>query len=293
MGYAIALDDFIPGSSAERLFPFAKYLKLDVLSVDATTRRRVVKSAPGHLRLLAEKVETADMFAETAAEGFELFQGYYFCRPSTIQTKDMSVQQVTSLRLLAALNRPNVTAAELDDLIKRDASLCQRVLRYVNSATLGLSQEIRSIRQALLLIGLDHVRKWVSIWALTGLNRSQVPEVMTMAVVRARCCERLGTSVVGVEASGELFLLGLCSLLDVLLDRPMSEVLLAVSLPEATCAALLGASNLERDILDAVVAYERGDWDAAAAASKRFYVRASDLPGFYAEALAWANEVNQ
>ncbi|MEQ1760211.1 MAG: HDOD domain-containing protein [Vicinamibacterales bacterium] len=293
MGYALALDDFVPGSPAERLFPFAQYVKVDVLSLDAAARREVIRAAPGHLRMLAEKVETAEVHAATLAEGFELFQGYYFCRPSTFHARDMSLQQSTSLRLLAALNRPNVTVTELDDLIKRDVSLCQRLLRYANSAALGVSQRVHSIRQALMLIGQDQVRRWISVWALTGLSGSGVSEVMTMAAVRARCCEKLGAKVLGVESSGALFLLGLCSMLDVLLERPMEDVLRAVSLPERTTDALRGYANAERTLLDAVIAYERGDWEQAASTCCQLGIRVSDIPPVYAEALAWATDLRQ
>lgn len=293
MGYALALDDFVPGSTAERLFPLAQYVKVDVLTLDAAARRRVIASVPRHVRMLAEKVETADVHVATLAEGFDLFQGYYFCRPTTFKARDMSLQQATSLRLLAALNRPNVTVTEIDDLIKRDVAMCQRLLRYANSAALGVSQRIHSIRQALMLIGLDQVRKWVSVWALAGLSGSGVSEVMTMAAVRARCCERLGARLWGSETSGSPFLLGLCSMLDVLLERPMEDVLRAVSLPERTTEALCGRANDERTLLDAVIAYERGEWDVAAAACRQLGVRVSDLPPAYAEALIWATDMRR
>jgi EAL and modified HD-GYP domain-containing signal transduction protein len=144
-----------------------------------------------------------------------------------------------------------------------------------------------------MLIGTDNIRRWVSIWALTGLTHSRASEVVTMAIIRARCCEQLGALRAGTETGGELFLLGLCSMLDVLLERHMSEVLKAVSVPRRIAAALLGHSNLERHLLDAVIAYERGDWAAASAACTRLGVHMSDLASVYPEALQWATALGE
>lgn len=289
-GHVLALDDFVPGSSAERLLPYAKYLKVDVLALDADARRRLLAGAPKHLTFLAEKVETAEMFATAASEGFTLFQGYYFCRPTTLRTQDFSDGSIASLRVLEAVNRPAVTLAELDDIVCRDASLCQRVLRYANSAAVGRREVTRSIRQALLVIGLDQVRRWVSVWSLAGLGASRVPEIMTMAVTRARCCERLGGTVLGEEQGGEFFILGLCSLLDVLLNGRMEDVLKSLSLPGETTRALAGERNVHRDVLDAVVAYERGQWQEAQERCTGLRIRSADLATFYADATLWAAE---
>jgi EAL and modified HD-GYP domain-containing signal transduction protein len=191
------------------------------------------------------------------------------------------------------VNRPSVTLNELDDIIRRDASLAQRVLRYANSAAVGRRQTTGSIRQALLVIGLDQVRRWVSVWSLAGLGASRVPEVMTMAVVRARCCERLGAAVLGEDQSGECFVLGLCSLLDVLLGGPMEDVLKVLSLPDESMRALTGGRNTHRDVLDAVVAYERGQWPTVQDLCATLRIRSADLAEFYTDATRWAGELTE
>jgi len=291
-GYALALDDFVPGSGAERLLPLARYVKVDVLALDAEARRQLVSRLPPHLHLLAEKVETAEMRAAVAEEGFTLFQGYYFCRPSTVRATDISTRQITALKLLEALNRPGIGLVELDELIKQDAALCSRALRYVNSAALGLSRRIHSMHQALTLIGLDPIRKWVSVWTLAGLSQSRPAEVMTMAVVRGRCCEALGQSLYGEGHGGEFFLLGLCSLLEVLLERPMTDVLQAIALPERIAAGLLNHPGPPRSLLDAVIAYERGQWDAAGTACTALGIPPGTLALAYTSALTWARSLD-
>jgi EAL and modified HD-GYP domain-containing signal transduction protein len=288
-GYTLALDDFVPGSDAEALLPFATYVKLDVLTLP---RQTLADHAPGllarGLTLLAEKVETPKMLADARALGCTLFQGYYFCRPHTMAVRTLSATQVTQMRLLAALLQPNASIPQIEDLLKHDASLTYRVLRCVNSAGFGLHREIQSIREALLLVGLDQVRKWTSLWALAGLNRGPA-ELATMTVLRARTCEMLGQALGHADRGASYFLLGLCSLLDALLQHPMPHVIADLPLAAEIRDALVGTGNPARQALDAVVLYERGGFDEAAAITAVLGLDAGVLPTAYADALGWAH----
>ncbi|NOT26441.1 MAG: HDOD domain-containing protein [Acidobacteria bacterium] len=287
-GYAIALDDFTPGCPAEALLPYAKYVKIDLLSTPpdqfAPLASRLLKSK---LRLLAEKVETAEALKIASQAGCTLFQGYYFCKPTTYARGTMAPRKLAYLRLLAALNRPNVTVGSLEEIIKQDASFSYRVLRSANSAAFGLRQTVRSIHEALILIGQDRVRKWASIWAMAGMSDGVTPELVNITILRARCCELLGQSSTLTQEGSDHFLLGLCSLLDVILGKPMNLALEDLPLSTETRAALLGGDNPERHILDAVTAYERGAFEAAANAAAHGGVDADMLPDAYASALKW------
>lgn len=290
-GYTLALDDFVPGSDAEALLPFATYVKLDVLTLPrAVVAAHAPRLLARGLTLLAEKVESQDVVEETRALGFTLFQGYYFCRPHTMAMRPLSASQVTQMRLLAALMRPDASIVQIEDLLKHDASLTYRVLRCVNSAGFGLRREVHSIREALLLVGLDQVRKWTSLWALAGLNRGPA-ELATMTILRARACERLGASLGHADGGAAWFLLGLCSLLDALLQHPMPQVLADLPLAGEIRAALLGEPTGARQVLDAVVLYERGAFDDAVAAAVAAGLDAAALPMAFADALAWAHGV--
>jgi EAL and modified HD-GYP domain-containing signal transduction protein len=114
-----------------------------------------------------------------------------------------------------------------------------------------------------------------------------------MAIIRARCCELLGAKVAGEEGSAEYFLLGLCSLLDSMLRRPMADALAEVPVSDSVKQALLGEPNLPRLVLDAVVAHERGEWDVAREAANRAFLDPSLLPAAYSDALVWARELSK
>jgi EAL and modified HD-GYP domain-containing signal transduction protein len=162
----------------------------------------------------------------------------------------------------------------------------------VNSAAFAQTQEIRSIRQAIVLLGLQRIRQWASVWSMAGLNSGGTAETATVAILRARCCELLADSLSGANGS-EFFMLGLCSLLDAMLGRRMATLLGDLPLSAPIRAALLGESNVERSVLDAAIAYEQGDWSGAMVAAQTAGVSPQRLPDAYAESLQWARELSR
>lgn len=291
-GFALALDDFVPGSPAEAVIPYASFVKVDVLAIPASERKKLAaRLVPRGIRMIAEKVETAEVVQEARAHGYRLFQGYYFCKPKTFAASAMPGRHLAYLGLLGALNRDDLGVDELEDLVKHDVSLSYRVLRSVNSWLYGLRHEVTSIRHALVLLGIDQIRKWASVWVLAGLNSTGTQETVNVAILRARCCELIGDHLAGAEEGQSFFLLGLCSLLDVVLGRPMKDALAEMPLPAAINDALLGESNHARYVLDAVLAYEQGKWAEATAFMELLKLSPDLLPGVYNEALRWAREL--
>lgn len=292
-GYAIALDDFQPGSPAEALIPFVKFVKVDVRTTPAKALTSIaMKVKPFGARVVAEKVETPEQFQAARMAGCTLHQGYFFCRPQGVAVRAMSTQQMTQMRLMAALNHPNASATSVEGLVRQDARLCYRVLRCVNSAGFGLQREIHSIREALMLLGMDQIRKWASIWSLAGMNGGS-PELVNMTIVRAGCCELVGAALGHPDNGAELFLLGLCSLLDVILQKPMRDVVAHLPLTQSTRDALLGKDGPARLVLDVVTQYERGDWDRANETAGRLGLDTLDLRSAYHRALAITTQLTQ
>jgi EAL and modified HD-GYP domain-containing signal transduction protein len=197
----------------------------------------------------------------------------------------------SSLSAATALHVPDLSVHQLEELIKHDAALCYRILRTVNSAAYMLQVPVQSIRQALVLLGRDTVRRWASLWSLAGLDEKAHSELVVMATVRARCCELLAGTLGGEEAASEGFLIGMCSLLDAILGRPMHAVLADLPLAEETEAALLGEDNATRRMLDCVIAYEHGEWERAEQLARRAKIDPAQLPKAFADALRWSREI--
>jgi EAL and modified HD-GYP domain-containing signal transduction protein len=247
----------------------------------------------GHrVRMLAEKVETREVFEATRKAGYTLFQGYYFCRPVLSSGTALPARHVTYLRLVSELSRPDITVLQLETLIKQDAALSLKVLRCINSAAFPLRREVRSIHDAVVLLGIGPIRQWASVWALASLNTGASPELASLALLRARSCELLSREIRGTD-DAELFLVGLCSLLDALLGRPMAEALEHLPLSPAAKHALLGEPGPMRAVLDAIIAQELGAWTEVDASAAAAGITQEALSTAYVEALRWARALTR
>jgi EAL and modified HD-GYP domain-containing signal transduction protein len=202
--------------------------------------------------------------------------------------------QIAQLRLLRALNNPNLSVHQLAELIKPDPAMCYRVLRAVNSARFALQTTVSSIPEALVLLGRDTIKRWVSLWSLASLGDQSSQALLAAATLRGRFCELLADQRAGRDdAAAEGFLLGLCSMLDAILGQPMSVVVPDLPLPEAMKAALLGDDNIHSRMLRCAVAWERGEWDNAIELAEAAGADATALPGTYAAAVQWATELER
>jgi len=291
--YSIAVAQYGANATMPELLPLAEYARVDL----RRTKTRDWNTVAGQLKArgikaIAERVENAEVAAAALEAGFSLLQGYYFCRPTTFLSTQIPARRLVYLKLLSALNRENVSMDEIEELVSRDLSLSVRVLRAVNSAAYGIRHEVTSLRNALVLLGLAQVRKWASVWAMTGLGEGDSSGLVGMSLVRARCCEYLGEMIPNREGTG-YFLLGLCSMLDVILRRPMEIAIGDLPLPAMIRDALFGRDNLARTVLDTIVHYERGEWDAAYASTNRLNVNLDLLPDIYADAIRWARDLGE
>ena len=162
----------------------------------------------------------------------------------------------------------------------------------MNSAALPLRREVRSIHDAVVMLGIGPIRQWSSVWALASLNTGSSPELATLALLRARSCELLGGGVAGVDHA-ELFLVGLCSLLDAMLGRSMAEALEYLPLSPAAKDTLLGTPSPMRAVLDAIIAQELGAWSEVDASAAQAGLNQASLSKAYVDALRWARELTR
>lgn len=293
-GYALALDDFVLTERTAGLVPLATYVKLDLPSaVDPATTERIAALCPGKRPFfLAEKVESLDQFDAAFANGADYFQGFFFGRPATQSAPTVPGHHLGYLRLLKALQDPDLDVPRLERLLEHDPPLCYRLLRTVNSAGFGQVTPVTSIRQAVVLMGVGMVRRWASLWLLAGLGEAAHPELMTLSTVRARCCELLAGETRGAVGS-EGFLLGMCSLLDAILRQPMPRLVGQLPLSSPMQAALLGEDNEGRRILDCAIAQERGNWSDTETLADRAGLAPEVVASAHQSALRWSAEFLQ
>jgi c-di-GMP-related signal transduction protein len=290
-GYMIALDDYVADDPREALVEMADIIKVEMQLTTEEQRKEMVKRfGPWRSRMLAEKIETHGEFVRARDQGFVYFQGYFFRRPEMMNTRDMPANRLNYLRLLQEVSRPELNVPGLEKLIKAEASVCYRLLRYLNSPMFGFKTEIHSVRHALSMLGERDVRRWVRLVAAVGAGQEKTSDLVLSALVRGRFGELLSPRVKHGES--DLFLLGLLSLIDAMLEMPMADVLEKIPLDHETKAVLLGQPSSLRPVFQLMLAHESGEWDAAAQLSAGLHLGAEEVAGHYWQAQQWAREVS-
>jgi c-di-GMP-related signal transduction protein len=290
-GYMIALDDFAMDDKREPLTDVADIIKVDVQSTSPEDRAAMIKKyGPWRCRMLAEKVETREEFMAAKKAGFAYFQGYFFRRPETVKTHAVPGNQLNYIKMLQVVSKPELEPREIENAIKGEASLCYRLLRYMNSASFGFASEIHSVRHALSILGEREVRRWVRLVVTLAAGQNKSSDLVLSALIRARFCELLSPKIKHGES--DLFLLGLLSLMDSILELPMTAVLEKVPLDQETKAVLLGEESYLRPLYQLMLAQESGDWQNTAVLSKFLKLTESEVAEFHWNAMQWAQQMN-
>ena len=293
-GYTLALDDFIYRSALDPLIALADIIKIDFRDSDPAEQAELVRrTAPHGPKLLAEKVETHEEYGLAKTLGFDYFQGYFFCKPETVQGRALRGTPLTYLRLLQCVTKPDFDIDELESIIGVDVSVTHALMRYLGSAAFGLRGDVRDIRHGLVLLGREQTRRFVSLVALGEMGRHKPSEILVTAATRAKFCEMVGTDLGLEDRRSELFLVGALSLVDAMLDQPMSQVLAELPLADDLRQALLGGSSPLRPALEFVERYERGDWAACARLENSTGVSGVAAYKHYRDAVYWATSAWQ
>jgi len=288
--YTIALDDFAVDDPRECLTDLADIIKVDLRATSAADAATMVKRyGPWRCRMLAEKVETRAEFLTAKKAGFLYFQGYFFRRPETLTAHEIPANRINYLRMLKAVSQPELDERAIENLVKSEAALCYRLLRYLNSAAFGFANEIHSVRHALAILGEREVRRWIRLVATLGAGQNKTSEMVLSALVRARFCELLSPKI--AHGDSDLFLMGLLSLMDAILEIPMSQVLDNVPIDQETKSVLLGGASRLRPFYQLMLAQESGEWKTASDLTSQLHLKESDVGECYWQAMQWAREV--
>ncbi|HRM94924.1 MAG TPA: HDOD domain-containing protein, partial [Alicycliphilus sp.] len=243
-------------------------------------------------RLIAEKVETAQQFDMVSALGVQLFQGYLFARPTVVQTRLLSPGQASIVQLLNLL-RGQASTDAIEEVLKKDAGLAFNLMRLINSASLGLTREITSIRQAVLLLGLKKLFRWAALLLTAARSAGTPPATGQTAVVRGRLMELLANEFMSPEEADQAFVIGVFSMLDQMLGMPQASAVGLLNLPDELSTALLERSNVHGRLLNLVEACESGDDDSFDQAAQALPLTSQQINWAHLQALAWADAITQ
>lgn len=290
-GYMIALDDFAVDDPRAPLTDLADIIKVDVRVTSREDCAAMVKRyGPWRSRMLAEKVETQEEFQAAKKAGFVYFQGYFFRKPELHKTREIPANQANYLRMLQAISQPELDHRLIENLVKSEASLCYRLLCYLNSAAFGFSNEITSVRHALAVLGEREVRRWVRLVVTLSAGQDKASDLVLSALVRARFCELLAPRI--PHGDSDLFLMGLLSMMDVIMDTTMQNVLENVAIDQESRSVLLGGASHLRPLYQLMLAHESGEWTKAAELARQLSIPPDESGKAYWLAMQWAKEVS-
>ena len=293
-GFTVALDDFASGPEYAPLLELAHVIKLDVLGrTEEDIDAQIQTLGSYRAKLLAERVETASVFAMCRRLGFSLFQGYYFSRPEIVQRRDLSPAMAAIAQLMNKVLDPRVTEKELEKIFRQDPGLSLKLLKIVNTASMG-GQGIESIAQAIRLVGRQVLHRWLALLLASSAPRANGmdQELVSRALERARLCELLAEATDQKRSAPSLFLAGLLSTFDVVLGIPLQELLTTVKVAPEVEAALLQQEGPYATYLQLAAHWADGDWDSATPVADLMGVL-TEMPQLYRTSCEWTREVLQ
>ena len=287
-GYLLAIDDFVYSEKTAPFLEFADFVKVDFLKTPPEERKSFPKKIQSKkTKLVAEKVETPEMYREGMESGYHYFQGYFFSKPNILTGKDIPGYKTHYLQVLQEVHRPGMDFEKLEEYIKREVSIAYKLLRYINSAFFNFPHKINSIKQALTLLGEKRVKNWISLVALANMGKDKPEELAVWSIVRAKFCESLGPSFLLGSRADDLFLMGLFSFIDAFLDRPLPDILQEIPIEGAIKDALLGEKNPLLDVYLYTLDYEKGSWEGITEQQSKFAIEEYLPLRLYLEAVQW------
>ncbi|HIJ81446.1 MAG TPA: EAL domain-containing protein [Desulfuromonadales bacterium] len=296
IGFKLALDDHEYDDANTDIYYVANIIKIDILMTGMAALPEIVRQLRKHpVKILAEKVETIEQFQICYDLGFEYFQGYFFARPVVLKRKKIDVSGLALLKLLQQLSM-DASVQQLEMTFKENPGLSYNLLRLVNSVALGMREKIKTLRHAIVLLGVNHLRRWIQLSLFSGHDtRSTNHPLLEMAAVRGRLMEimfrQLSRRTVDDERAEAAFMVGILSLLDVLFETPMEEIIANLNLNEDVSAALLRREGRLGAMLTLAEKLELTDFDSVEALLPQCGVSMDQLLTAQLEAFNWRTSV--
>lgn len=288
-GYKLALDDFVYDHKFKPLLELADIVKIDVRLTPLNTIYKTLKFLhPYRVKLLAEKVENQNEFELANKLGFKYFQGYYFSKPKKIQIREICAAKVNIINLLAEVSRKTTDINRLHNIISIDIAISYKLLRLLDSAYFYRLQKVKTVRHAIAYLGELELRRFILLVLVSELSSDQPDELVRIAVVRAKFMELMVKGSQMENIGSELFLVGLFSLLDVMLNVSMSDVMEKLPLEEEVKSALICMQGTCAPFFRIAIAYERNQSRQLMEELNSIGIKPELLTSHYLEAVRYA-----
>ncbi|MDV4150929.1 HDOD domain-containing protein [Clostridium sp. AL.422] len=290
LGYCIALDDVVDAKHILEFIDVIDIVKVDfILSTNESRKEIAYICNKYNVKMLAEKIETVDELQEAKELGYVFFQGYYYSKPSIFLGKDMAIKNTSIFMLLVELMNEDYNVDKVEYVMKTDIALTYKFLRFINSSYFSFLQEIKSIKQAIMLIGRKELKKWLSILSLAEMS-SVNDGYANSIIIRAKFCEEIAKCIKGLDESSA-FMVGLFSSIHLMIEKDIHYVVKELPLNIEIKKALLGEKNIFRDILELALAYESINRDEITEMRKKLAISEGLLWELYAKSIKWCSDI--
>ena len=289
-GYILALDDFAVTQSTGGCAPLidlADIIKIDVSVTDLADQVKLIDRYRGKIAFLAEKVETRQEYEQAKRVGYDLFQGYFFSKPLLINRTDIISPDGNLVQIFQELQKDEPDYTSISKVIERDLGLSYKLFRMANSVYYGSKHRITSIRQAITFLGTQEMQQWVQILMLNINKNIENAELVKTSMIRGRLLSLIAKEIGQQRRASDYFIVGIFSSIDIILNRSMGDLLSEMLLLPEVDAALKGHENELRVALDAVLSYERTQWDIVNRFIESVDISQERFGGLYMEALKW------
>ncbi|WDP89349.1 MAG: HDOD domain-containing protein [Desulfobacter sp.] len=286
-GYQIVLN----APASPELISHSDIVKIDIgktapAGIFDRIRRLKEKNGPA---LMADHVETREDYHRACEMGFTLFQGYFFSKPETVTGKEISANQAAKMQLIAQLRQEDLNISKIQELIKKDPGTSFKLLKFINSAYFRRPVPIDTIKDAVIFLGRDELKKFITIIAVGDLNPAASHELLRRSVVRAVMCEKTGQIMQTQFSDDELFTLGMFTLMDALMNCKMEVIAENIRFSDNMTDALMGRIRQFNLMLHIIDCFERGLWESNVLTAVTGRTMGTRLPAYYLDAVKMAD----
>ncbi|EHQ87253.1 EAL and HDOD domain-containing protein [Desulfosporosinus youngiae] len=288
MGYRLALDDFVFNQDNLPLIEMADIIKIEFPAVSRYDQNSLIQRYRTNVKFLAEKIETREEYIQASEMGYDLFQGYFFSKPSIVRSKEVAMLNTNLFSILEELNSPEPSYEIIATIIERDLGLSYKLLKLANSVYIGARSKIKSIPHALSYIGINEMYQWISLMMLKDMQNVENAELIKQSLIRGKLMELLASELYPNGENSEFYFTGIFSSIEVLLNSQIEQVLKGLPLSINVKNALLGKDNEQRRLLNFVLNWEKAHWEKIADQ----YPMKNEFMKLYLETLKWAKKLN-
>jgi c-di-GMP-related signal transduction protein len=291
-GYIIALGNFLYSEKYRKLIEFVGIIKVDFKITKGDERRKVIdKVNSSSIKFLAGGIDNMEEFKQACSFGYSYFKGSYFITPSIITGEKLSENKIICMKLFQLISSDSYNIDSIEDLIKKDIALSLKLLKLINSATYCFVSEIKSMKQALALLGEKEIKNWFYVLILKTLGEDKSEIIIINSLIRAKFAEAIAAKYkIGIKPFNA-YLLGFLSMVELLINRPLEEILKELLIPIEVKDTLNGINNSNNNskLLNLLIEYEKGQWDKVSEIAQELNVDEKWLPNAYFEAILYSN----